>query len=78
MRNRRRRLRMNCFGCGKFWSRKRQTFCELFRFPFKYTKEELETRKVDLEERLRNINRKLNQIGIDDKPSDLHYGGKNE
>ena len=61
-RRRRRRLRLNCFGCGRYWRRKRQAFYDLFRLPFRYTKEELTARKMDLEERLKNINRKLKQI----------------
>lgn len=62
-RRRRRRLRLNCFGCGRFWGRKKQAFCDFFRLPFRYTKEELMNRKKDLQERLKNIDRKLKQIG---------------
>jgi len=64
MRHRRRRLRMNCFGCGRFWRRRRQALCDLFRLPLQYTVEELEARKTDLEERLENINRKLNMLRV--------------
>ena len=62
-RRRRRRLRLNCFGCRRFWKRRKQAFCDLFRLPYRYTKKELTERKADLEERLKNINRKLKQIG---------------
>ena len=67
MRNRhRRRLRVNCFGCRKFWRRKYQALQDAFRLPLQYSKEELIARKIDLEDRLENINRKLNQLKKED------------
>ena len=67
MRNRhRRRLRINCFGCGRFWRRKYRALQDIIRLPLQYTKEELTARKIDLEERLKNINRKLNQLKKED------------
>jgi len=63
MRNRhRRRMRLNCFGCKKFWRRKYRALCDIVRLPLQYTKEELTVRKIDLEERLKNIDRKLKQL----------------
>jgi len=61
-RRRRRRFRINCYGCRRFWRRKYIALCDLVRIPLTYTKEELIVRKQDLEERLTNINRKLKQI----------------
>lgn len=72
---RRRRLRMNCWGCGRFWRKKGRAFCDFFRLPFQYDKEDLLLRKEELQERIQNINRKLKELEQHEKPEDLEFGG---
>jgi len=75
-RQRKYKLRQNCWKCSKFWKRKGRALCDLFRLPFYYDQEDLLLRKRELQERIKNINRKLKILEKENKPEDLEFGGQ--